>query len=77
MSELDAIAVEVLPPGSTPRDRAIVDVDGRYGSWLDEHGVEAVLTRPDFAVFGAARDLAGLPDLVDSLDRRLSGVPVA
>ena len=77
VSELDAIAVEVLPLGSAPRDGAIVDVDGRYGAWLEEHGVDAVLTRPDFAVFGAARDLVGLPALVDSLDRRLSGVPVA
>jgi 2-polyprenyl-6-methoxyphenol hydroxylase-like FAD-dependent oxidoreductase len=77
ISELDVIAVEVLPPGSAPRDGAIVDVDGRYGAWLDEHGADAVLTRPDFAVFGAARDLAGLPSLVDSLDRRLSGAPVA
>jgi 2-polyprenyl-6-methoxyphenol hydroxylase-like FAD-dependent oxidoreductase len=77
LSELDAIAVEVLPPGSAAREEAIVDVEGRYGAWLDQHRVEAVLTRPDFAVFGAAQDLAGLPGLIDSLDRRLSEVSVA
>jgi hypothetical protein len=77
LSKLDAIAVEVLPPGSAPREGAIVDVEGRYGSWLDEHGVEAVLMRPDFAVFGAARELTGIPGLIDSLDRRLNEVSVA
>lgn len=77
LSGLDAMAVEVLSARSAPRDAAIVDVDGRYGAWLDEHGVEAVLTRPDFAVFGAAAEIADLPDLIDSLDRRLTEVPVA
>ncbi len=76
LAGLGGITVEVLPPGSAPRDGAIVDLDGRYGAWLDEHGVDAVLTRPDFAVFGAAGELAGLPNLIDSLDRRLGGVSV-
>ena len=73
LSGLDAIAREVLPAGSTPRDGAIVDVDGRYEAWMDEHGVQAVLTRPDFAVFGAAQRLADLGDLIDSLAHELNG----
>lgn len=76
LGELDAVAVEVLPPRSASRDGAIVDVDGRYGAWLDEHRAAAVLSRPDFAVFGAAAELADLPELIDSLDRRLAGVYV-
>jgi 2-polyprenyl-6-methoxyphenol hydroxylase-like FAD-dependent oxidoreductase len=76
LAELDGVAVEVLPPSAAPRNGAIVDVDGRYGAWMDEHGVEAVLTRPDFIVFGAAAELTDLPELIASLERRLSGVPV-
>jgi 2-polyprenyl-6-methoxyphenol hydroxylase-like FAD-dependent oxidoreductase len=77
LASLDAVAVEVLPPGSAPRDGAIVDLDGRYETWLDEHGAEAVLTRPDFIVFGAAATLSDLPQLIETLERRLNGVPVA
>ncbi len=77
LSDLEAIAVEVLPAGSPPRDGAIVDVDGRYAAWLGEHGVQAVLTRPDFAVFGAAERLADVSDLIDSLANRLKEVLVA
>jgi 2-polyprenyl-6-methoxyphenol hydroxylase-like FAD-dependent oxidoreductase len=77
LEELDAIAVEVIAPGSAPRDGAIVDVEGRYAAWMDEHDARAVLTRPDFVVFGAAPQLVDLPDLIESLDRRLSGVRVA
>ena len=44
---------------------------------MDEHGVQAVLTRPDFAVFGAAQRLADLGDLIDSLAHELTEVVVA
>jgi 3-(3-hydroxy-phenyl)propionate hydroxylase len=77
LSELDAIAVEVLSTGSTPRDGAIVDVDGRYEAWMDEHAVQAVLTRPDFAVFGAAQRPADVSDLIDSVAHELEQVLVA
>jgi 2-polyprenyl-6-methoxyphenol hydroxylase-like FAD-dependent oxidoreductase len=77
LADLDAITVEILAAGSTPREGAIVDLDGRYGAWLDEHGARAVLTRPDFVVFGAAQQLADLPALIESLKHRLSEVPVA
>ena len=69
--------MEVLPAGSKPHDGAIVDVEGRYEAWMDEHGVQAVLTRPDFAVFGAAQRLADLGDLIDSLAHELTEVVVA
>jgi 2-polyprenyl-6-methoxyphenol hydroxylase-like FAD-dependent oxidoreductase len=76
LDELGAISVEVLAPGAAPRDGAIVDLDGRYAAWFDEHGIEAVLTRPDFIVFGAAARVSELPKLIEALDRRLGGVPV-
>jgi flavoprotein hydroxylase len=30
------------------------DVTGRYGNWMDQHGVGVVLQRPDFRVFASA-----------------------
>jgi hypothetical protein len=77
LSALDAIVREVLPASSAPRECAIVDVDGRYQDWMDDHGVQAVLTRPDFAVFGAARRLTDLPELIDCLAHKLEEVRVA
>lgn len=49
-----------------------LDVDGRLTGWLDEHGVEAVLVRPDAYVFGAVEALDDLPALVDDLRTHLS-----
>jgi hypothetical protein len=54
------------------------DVDGRYAAYFGERGIEAVINRPDFYVFGGAPSLAQLPDLVDELRRQLgcaSGAP--
>ncbi|WP_411958850.1 bifunctional 3-(3-hydroxy-phenyl)propionate/3-hydroxycinnamic acid hydroxylase [Pseudomonas sp. s4] len=43
----------------------IKDVDGRYQAWLDELGCVAVLCRPDFYVYGGARDDVELNTLID------------
>jgi 2-polyprenyl-6-methoxyphenol hydroxylase-like FAD-dependent oxidoreductase len=45
----------------------VEDLDGRLTAWLDEHGVEAVLVRPDAYVFGAIQALDDVPELVDRL----------
>ena len=47
------------------------DVEGGYGRWLADHGVAAVLERPDFAVFGTATTGADVPELVAGLRNRL------
>jgi 3-(3-hydroxy-phenyl)propionate hydroxylase len=48
---------------------AVDDVDGTYRAFLDAHGVDAYLTRPDWYVFGAvqAADLAALVDELGEL----------
>jgi hypothetical protein len=48
------------------------DVDGTYRSWFAEHGVVAVLQRPDFHVFGSAAEPGGAGALVDDLQRCLA-----
>ena len=48
------------------------DLDGRLTAWLDQHGVEAVVVRPDAYVFGAVEALDALPALVDHLRAHLT-----
>jgi 3-(3-hydroxy-phenyl)propionate hydroxylase len=47
------------------------DIDGSFGKFFDEHGVEAILVRPDFTTFGGVPSLDEVPALVDSLRHRL------
>lgn len=63
----DAPAGQVTEPG------VVTDVDAVYLPYLAEAGGDAValLVRPDFYVFGAARDARGLVALVDDLRTRL------
>jgi hypothetical protein len=48
------------------------DLDGRLTAWFDDHGVEAVLVRPDGYVFGAVEAIEELPALVADLRSHLS-----
>jgi 2-polyprenyl-6-methoxyphenol hydroxylase-like FAD-dependent oxidoreductase len=45
----------------------LVDADGRLTGWLDGHGVQAVLCRPDQFVFGSVTDLGKVEALVERL----------
>ncbi len=54
-------------PGIT----VVEDVDGRYLPYLAEHGLEAILVRPDFYLFGGAPTLSAVPALVDDLLEQL------
>jgi 2-polyprenyl-6-methoxyphenol hydroxylase-like FAD-dependent oxidoreductase len=47
------------------------DLDGRLTAWLDEHGLDAVLVRPDAYVFGAVQASDDLPALVEDLRAHL------
>jgi 2-polyprenyl-6-methoxyphenol hydroxylase-like FAD-dependent oxidoreductase len=47
------------------------DADGRATRWFRERGIAVALQRPDFAVFGTARDLTGAAGLVDALREKL------
>lgn len=67
---LDAIGVRVAVVGS---GMAIDDVDGVYDAYFQQYGVEAVLYRPDFYVFGGARTPDELGRLIDDLGRQLLG----
>jgi 2-polyprenyl-6-methoxyphenol hydroxylase-like FAD-dependent oxidoreductase len=47
------------------------DLDGRLTTWLAEHGVDAVLVRPDFYVFGSSPSRQELTELLQDLRSQL------
>jgi 2-polyprenyl-6-methoxyphenol hydroxylase-like FAD-dependent oxidoreductase len=67
LEELGAVFAHVGAGGDA------VDVDGRYATYFAEHGIAAVVNRPDFYVFGAAALLDGLPRLIADLRGQLAG----
>lgn len=63
---LENLGVTCVALSGTPADGATVvdDIDGTYAEWLDELGVDAVLVRPDFHLYGAA-DADRVPELAN------------
>jgi 2-polyprenyl-6-methoxyphenol hydroxylase-like FAD-dependent oxidoreductase len=51
---------------------AATDLEADYDEWFDTAGVTAILVRPDFYIYGNARDLSELPALLDSLAEQLA-----
>jgi 3-(3-hydroxy-phenyl)propionate hydroxylase len=68
---LDAIGARTVALNQDPATNLVRDVEGTYTRYFDESGVVAVLVRPDFYVFGAARDRGDVPALLDDLRAQL------
>lgn len=62
---LERLGARVVRLGSD--DDAVADLDGVYRSYFEEHGIAALVTRPDFYVYGAARTLDAVPGLLAAL----------
>lgn len=61
--------------GKAVAGRVLLDRSAKYQRFFNEHGVKAVIVRPDYYVFGAVKKLADLPALVADLASQL-GVEV-
>lgn len=48
-----------------------VDIDGKYKEYFNQTGLEALVVRPDFYLFGGTAQLAELPTLVEDLSKQL------
>lgn len=48
------------------------DLDGKLSAFFDRHGIDALLVRPDFYIFGAVKDVSSLPSCVDRLLARFT-----
>lgn len=64
LENIGASPVWLSPLGGA---RAITDLDGVYSAWFAANDCEAVLVRPDFYVFGTAKNSDEVPRLVDAL----------
>ncbi len=53
------------------RSHEAIDLDGVYGRFFCEAGIETVLVRPDFYIFGGARSEREFDSVVDELRRQL------
>jgi hypothetical protein len=62
---LAEMGLPVVALGTAPADGVVVDDTGAYRTWLDELQADAVLIRPDFAVYGTARSGGDVTELVD------------
>ena len=70
LDQLGAKIVRLRPIRGLDPDAA-VDLDAKYLPFMLENGIRAMITRPDFYVFGGVKKREDLPGLVDSL---LSGL---
>ena len=72
---LDGIGARLAVIGAEGGSADIIDVDGTYANWFARLGRTAILSRPDFYVFGSAADSADTAALVTSLRDQLAGTP--
>ena len=75
LERIGAHVVRVLPVGTAPkhvRPYEVVDVDNLYVPYLAESQDVGALVRPDFYVFGTARDRGDMCRLVGDLRRQLT-----
>lgn len=66
LGDIGAHLVTVTSEGADGNG-AVVDLEGRYAGWFEDAGVEAIVVRPDFYVYGTAPTMGELPRLVSSL----------
>ena len=59
------LGIAVVALRTSPATGRVVDDTGAYQAWLDELNADAVLVRPDFAVYGTARHGDDVAKLVD------------
>lgn len=69
---LESIGAKVVKITNDPEGGGWLDMDRTYESWFTDHEkVRAVISRPDFSVFGGVQVLDELPALVDDLRTQL------
>ena len=68
---LHALYLRVARNASKMGSGEAIDLDGIYGRFFGEAGVESVLVRPDFYIFGAAGSAQEFDAVVDDLHRQL------
>ncbi|WP_175494062.1 hypothetical protein [Herbiconiux ginsengi] len=68
---LDQIGAPIILIGAPGSDAPFTDTDGTYAAWFERLGRAAVLTRPDYYLFGSAENPGDVHALVESLSTAL------
>lgn len=76
LESIGARCVFVVAEATGANPSAMVDLDAKFIPYMDQHGIDAMLVRPDFYLYGAVASLADVNTLVDDLtdDLRRHGV---
>lgn len=64
------ISIVTIADRRTATDTQIGDTQGQFGRFMAEHAVGAMLVRPDFYLFGGAKDSAGLDRVLGDFVRQ-------
>jgi hypothetical protein len=72
---IEALDISVVHVTPAVMEDAVLDLDTDYDEWFADNGVTAILVRPDFYIFGAARGLEEVPELLGSLAEQLAAAP--
>jgi hypothetical protein len=51
----------------------MVDIEGALGRWLADHDARAILLRPDFYIYGTAKDRHDVTPLIAELRAAFEG----
>jgi 3-(3-hydroxy-phenyl)propionate hydroxylase len=70
---LDSIRCKVAGLGPAGQAGAVVDIDGTYTAFLNAHGIDGLLMRPDFYVFGVITAGESAAAVVGDLRRQVTG----
>ena len=67
LDEIGAKRVVVVAPGAEADGAALLDLDGKFIPYMEQHGFDTMLVRPDFYVYGVAAQASEVNQLVDDL----------
>ena len=67
LDEIGAKRVVVVAPGAAADRTALLDLDGKFVPYMEQHGIHTMLVRPDFYLYGAAMHASDVNQLVDDL----------
>ncbi len=71
-ASLEAIGFQKLQLSKSRQAGGLVDLDGRFASFFEKNGWDAMIVRPDFYVFGGSLGLDDRGSLVEDLLRQLT-----
>ncbi len=71
LERLELKVVVLSRPGENEASGHTLDVTGKYRAFMNEHNVDAMITRPDFYLYGGTRRVADVGALIDKLARDL------